>query len=101
MNIDQWHCIYKPISNQSGESFGVCLGDDVQIVHQIHGVDMEAVLNADPACVWTMVDGEGKAYIVDGQCFVNREGYLITSVPYSGEFVEIPIGDEEEEVEEE
>ena len=96
MNIEQWHSMYKPISNQSGESFGVCPGDDVQIVHQINGVDMQSVLNADPACVWTLVEVDGEAFIVDGQCFVNREGYLIASVPYTGEFIEIPIDCEEE-----
>jgi hypothetical protein len=45
------------------------------------GEELEFVRRQDPATVWTVVDGEdGDLYIVNGFHFVNRIGYLVSTV---------------------
>ncbi len=45
------------------------------------GEELEFVQRQDPATVWTVVDGEdGDLYIVNGFLFVNRVGYLVSTV---------------------
>jgi hypothetical protein len=46
------------------------------------GEELEFVRRQDPRTVWTLVDGEdGDLYLVSGYHFVNRIGYLISTVP--------------------
>ena len=36
----------------------------------------------DPNHVWTVLDCDGKSYVVPGYCWVNRMGYVITKNPW-------------------
>ena len=49
------------------------------------GVELGYVLaTADlkPNHVWTLVEGDGGTYVVNGYHLVNRIGYFVTQVPY-------------------
>src|ERR1700730_15839712 len=46
------------------------------------GQELEFLRQQDPRNVWTLLDGEdGDLYVVNGFHFVNRLGYLISTVP--------------------
>lgn len=51
------------------------------------GPELGAVRAADPACVWTLVDGDDddSFYVLSGWHLVNRLGYFITERPWVGE----------------
>lgn len=73
-----WCEQYKPVRNtiDSNPSFDGCM-------FETYGAEYEAVKAADPACVWTYIDGDdGGTYIVNGWHYVNRIGYFITKLPF-------------------
>jgi hypothetical protein len=91
MTEDEWYEKYKPIKNHldknaswNGEMFET-YGEEIQFV------------NSQPdENVWTWVEAEGGTYLVSGQSYVNRLGYLICTVPWTEEAMEITIDEPEE-----
>lgn len=53
----------------------------------------------DPRTVWTVLDGDdGDLYVASGYHFVNRIGYLVSTVPIpEGTFIQVHIEMEKEE----
>jgi hypothetical protein len=48
--------------------------------------DWETIQNADPRCVWTMVEGDDESWvIVAGLHYVNRIYYILTEQPWTAE----------------
>ena len=46
------------------------------------GEELAFVRSQDPRTVWTLVDGDdGDQYLVSGCHFVNRIGYLVSTIP--------------------
>ena len=84
MNYEQWAEAYQPRSNH--------LRDEETDLFETYGVELGYVLaTADikPAHVWTLVDGDGGTYVVNGYHLVNRIAYMITHEPFKGEFLEV------------
>jgi len=86
MTFDEWFDTYKPIPNPTGDSgFSI---DGVCYLFETYDPDLQRVLEVNeenPACVWTLVDGDdGEQYLGEGYHYVNRVGYFITEVPYTG-----------------
>ena len=79
MDYDQWAMTYEPILRDGSELF------------ETFGEDLEEVRNADPACVWTLIDGseDDNCYIVNGYHLVNRVAYIITKKPFEGDLLEV------------
>lgn len=96
MNLEHWIEHYRPIDNCSADSFGFVCDDHERIVHHVTGVDLEAVHLADPDKVWTLIESDGVAMIVNGYHHVNREGYLITEMGCHDKDLEILIDENEE-----
>ena len=49
---------------------------------ETYGEEQEFVRSQDPRMVWTLVDGDdGDQYLISGFHFVNRIGYLVSTVP--------------------
>ena len=49
---------------------------------ETYGEELEFVRQQDPRAVWTLVDGDdGDQYLVSGCHFVNRIGYLVSTIP--------------------
>jgi hypothetical protein len=86
MNYEQWEETYKPKMNH------LVPPEDGQQTFETYGIELGYVLgvaDTQPNRVWTVVDGEGGTYIVNGYHLVNRINYYITEVPFEGEFLEV------------
>jgi len=58
-----------------GDSEGGCL-------FETYGEELEFVRQQDSRTVWTFVDGDdGDQYLISGFHYVNRIGYLVSTVP--------------------
>jgi hypothetical protein len=58
------------------------IGDGPGCLFETYGEELAFVRQQDPRTVWTLVDGdEGDQYVVSGFHFVNRIGYLVSTVP--------------------
>ena len=72
---------------------------------ETYGPELDFVCQQDPATVWTLVDGDGgDLYIQSAICFVNRIGYVISTVPVTGDVLiqlRIPMSDPDDELESE
>ncbi|MFN6951352.1 MAG: hypothetical protein ACK4NE_01990 [Albidovulum sp.] len=80
LTFDDWRDAYRPIRNtlRPAAPFD-------GLMFETFGPELDAVAAADPACVWTIVDGEDESlWLLSGCHFVNRLGYLITERPWSG-----------------
>jgi hypothetical protein len=77
-----------------GESGGGCL-------FETFGEELAFVRRQAPETIWTLIDGEdGDVYIVSGFHFVNRVGYLISTVPVPEDvFIEVRLPSEPDETE--
>lgn len=57
-------------------------GDEGGCLFETYGEELEFIRRQDPRTIWTLVDGDGDdQYLVSGFHFVNRVGYLISTVP--------------------
>lgn len=81
VSYDDWRDTYRPVRNT--------LRTDAPfdgLMFETFGPELDAVAAADPACVWTIVDGEdGDLWLLSGCHLVNRLGYLITERPWQGD----------------
>jgi len=90
MDFDSWSAKYKPIPNH--------LNEDGVDYFETYGIELGYVLgvaDCDPNRIWTYVDGDGGTYLINGYHLVNRIYYMITEVPYEGEYVEVIVSQEE------
>ena len=91
MDFDDWCEKYRPISNH--------LNDEGRDCFETYGIELGYVLgvaDCDPKRVWTYVDGDNGTYMVNGYHLVNRIYYMITEVPYEGDYVEVLVSSYEE-----
>ena len=59
---------------------------------ETYGKELEFVRSQDPRMVWTFMDGDDGQFVGSGFHFVNRVGYLISTVPVpDGLSIEVPI----------
>lgn len=80
LSYDEWRDAYRPVLNTIRKD-----APFDGLMFETFGPELEAVNAADPACVWTVVDGEdGDLWLLSGCHRVNRLGYLITERPWSG-----------------
>lgn len=49
---------------------------------ETYGEDYDKVTKTDPNHIWTLLDCDGKMYIVPGWHYVNRMNYFITKNPW-------------------
>jgi hypothetical protein len=70
MTWDEWEAEFRPVT-VSGD-----------YLLDTYGEDLATVNAADPARVWTVVDGGGSYLdLIDGMHYVDRLGYVITHEP--------------------
>jgi hypothetical protein len=88
LTFDDWRDAFRPIRNalRPAAPFD-------GLMFETFGPELDAVVAADPTCVWTIVDGEDESLWLRSGChFVNRLGYFITERPWQGaEPVEIAL----------
>lgn len=93
MTEDEWYEKYKPIKNHldpnaswNGEMF------------ETYGDEVEFVNNQPDKNVWTWICGDdGGTYLSSGHSYVNRLGYIISSVPWTEEAMSIAIDEPQED----
>lgn len=90
---DEWIETYKPLPAPSGDG-GFDFGGGSTLLDWTKADHVALLDAADPACVWTVVDGDDGPAIVCGRHFVNRLGYIITEVPSTSEDLEIEMDDD-------
>lgn len=79
INWDQFVEQYNPIQNHldynasMGGYMFETFGDEFDYVLQVHSINTDRV--------WTVLVDSGKVDIVNGLCFVNRLGYIVTKLP--------------------
>jgi hypothetical protein len=57
-------------------------GNEGGCLFETYGEELEFVRRQNPRTVWTVVDGDGDdQYLVSGFHFVNRIGYLVSTLP--------------------
>ena len=97
--FESWQDHFKPIANVgTPTSFEI---DNKTTLFETYGPDFEEVKRVaaqEPNRIWTLLDSDGVEVVSNGFHHVNRMGYFITEVPWSGEgFLDIPVYDEADE----
>jgi hypothetical protein len=70
------------LTNHLNPNASWAFNDSNGCLFETYGPELEFVRSQDDRTVWTLVDGDdGDLYVVSGYHFVNRIGYLISTVP--------------------
>ena len=72
---DEFEELYKPITNH--------ITPDTGVFFETYGSEVEFVKTQPPQNVWTMVDDDHEAVIINGIHFVNRINYIVTEVAHN------------------
>jgi hypothetical protein len=79
---DEFDDRYPLVPNHINRSAGWAIGDGGGCLFETFGEEFAFIRRQDPCKVWTLVDGEdGDMYVVSGLHFVNRVGYLLSTIP--------------------
>jgi hypothetical protein len=79
---DEFDDRYTLKSNHLNSSAGWAIGDSGGCLFETYGEELSSVRQQDPCTVWTLTDGDdGDMYLISGYHFVNRIGYLLSTIP--------------------
>jgi len=97
MTEDEFDNQYPLIPNHLNPNASWGYGDSPGSLFETYGEELAFVQTQAPSTVWTLLDGEDDdQYLASGFHFVNRIGYLISSVPVPPDVefeVRIPMSD--------
>ena len=90
---DQFDEQYPLVSNHINPNASWAFGDGPGCLFETYGAELDFVRSQDPRNIWTLVDGDDdNQYVISGFHFVNRIGYLISTVPFPEDAsIEVPI----------
>jgi hypothetical protein len=80
LTFDDWVAKYNPIKNHIVDH-----GSFDGLVFETYGDEVAFVASQNPNNIWTMVWAEDCYAVVPGFRWVNRENYLISTVPFTDE----------------
>ena len=70
------------VSNHLNPNASWAFGDDPGCLFETYGEELAYIRQQDPSRIWTIVDGDdGDMYVLSGPHFVNRIGYLLSTIP--------------------
>ena len=79
---DEFDATYPLLTNHLNPSAGWAIGDERGCLFETFGDELAFVREQDTNTVWTLLDGDdGDLYLASGYHFVNRIGYLVSTVP--------------------
>ncbi len=82
LSEDEFDALYPLAPNHLNPGAGWALGEGRGCLFQTYGAELDFVRRQDPRAIWTLLDGDdGNQRLVSGYHFVNRIGYLISTVP--------------------
>jgi hypothetical protein len=100
MTEDTFDETYPLLTNHLDPNATWAFGNGGGCLFETYGEQLDFVRKQDPRTVWTLVDGDdGDLYVESGYHFVNRIGYLISTIPVPDGTdiqVHIPIDDDSE-----
>jgi hypothetical protein len=82
MTEDEFDAAYTLVTNHLNPNATWAFDDCMGCLFETYGLELDFVRQQDRRTVWTLLDGDdGDLYIVSGYHYVNRIGYLISTVP--------------------
>jgi hypothetical protein len=82
MTEEEFDRQYPLLKNHLNPDAGWVYGEGPGCLFETYGEELEFVRQQDPQTIWTLVDGDdGDQYLLSGFHFVNRIGYLISTLP--------------------
>lgn len=81
LSEDEFEKLYPLIENHLNPNASWSVGNGRGCLFETFGDELEFVKSQDPSKVWTLVDCDEGSCIISGFHFVNRVGYLISTVP--------------------
>lgn len=79
---DEFDSQYPLLTNHLNPHASWAFNEDRGCLFETYGEELAFVRQQDPRKVWTLVDGDdGDLYVISGCHFVNRIGYLVSTVP--------------------
>ena len=80
---DEFDTRYPLVINHLNPNASWAFGDGPGCLFETYGQELAFVRSQDPRTIWTLVDGDdGNQYLLSGFHFVNRIGYLVSTVPF-------------------
>jgi hypothetical protein len=94
MTPDEFEDRYPLRANHLNPNAGWTRADGRGCLFETFGEELEFVRQQPPRTVWTLIDGDGEQYITSGFHFVNRLGFLVTTVPApEGALIQVSLDD--------
>jgi hypothetical protein len=79
---DQFDDRFPLVPNHINSSASWAIGEGGGCLFETFGEEFAFIKRQDPLKVWTLVDGDdGDMYLINGLHFVNRVGYLLSTIP--------------------
>jgi len=98
---DEFDDTYPLMPNHINPSAGWAIGDTGGCLFETFGEEFAFVRRQDPRTIWTLVDGDdGDMYVTSGLHFVNRIGYLLSTIPIPDDVtiqVHLPMSHDEDD----
>ena len=90
---DEFDKRYPLVTNHINPNASWAFGNGPGCLFETYGEELAFVRSQNPRTVWTLVDGDdGNQYVITGYHFVNRIGYLISTIPFPEDTdIEVPI----------
>jgi hypothetical protein len=83
---DEFDQQYPLLPNHLSPNASWVIGDGPGCLFETYGEELAFIRRQDPRFVWTLIDGDdGDPWVVSGMHFVNRIGYLVSTVPVAGD----------------
>ena len=91
LSEDEFDRQYPLLKNHLNPNASWVYGEGPGCLFETYGDELAFVRQQDPSTVWTLVDGDdGDQYLLSGFHFVNRIGYLVSTIAVS-ESVDIEV----------
>jgi hypothetical protein len=102
LSEDAFDATYPLVRNHLDPNASWGDGEGTGCLFETYGAELEFVRRQDPRTVWTLLDGDdGDLYLASGYHFVNRIGYLVSTVPIpDGTFIQVHIEIDKDETDE-
>ncbi len=80
---DEFDTRYPLVINHLNRNATWGFGDGPGCLFETYGEELAFVRSQDLRTIWTFVDGDdGNQYVLSGYHFVNRIGYLVSTIPF-------------------
>ena len=98
LSEDEFDERFPLLVNHLNPTASWAIGDQNGCLFETYGAELEFVRHQNPRCVWTLLDSDDGIVLASGRHFVNRIGYLVSTIPIPNDIViEFPLEMPEDE----